>query len=96
MKHLYPLLLFMCLYPASIFAQVDSTNNQTDSLRKDSVRPKQRTIRITDSTRVIKPKILQIDSLQLKDSVRIKDSLQLIQQVADKTKKAIQKHRSQR
>ena len=79
----------MCLYPASIFAQVDSTNNQTDSLRKDSVRPKQRTIRITDSTRVIKPKILQIDSLQLKDSVRIKDSLQLIRQAADSLQKKV-------
>ena len=89
MKHLYPLLLFMCLYPASIFAQVDSTNNQTDSLRKDSVRPKPRTIRITDSTRVIKPPILHIDSLQLKDSVRIKDSLRLVQQAADSLQKKV-------
>jgi hypothetical protein len=89
MKHLYPLLLFICLYPASIFAQVDSTSNQTDSLRKDSVKPKPRTIRITDSTRVIRPTILHIDSLQLKDSVRIKDSLQLIQQAADSIQKKV-------
>jgi len=89
MKQLYPLLLFICLYPASIFAQADSTNNQTDSLRKDSLRPKPRTIRITDSTRVVRPTILHIDSLQLKDSIRIKDSLQLVRQTADSLRKKL-------
>lgn len=89
MKTFYPLLLFICLYPAAIFAQVDSTNDQTDSLRKDSLRPKPRTIRITDSTRVIKPTILHIDSLQLKDSVRVKDSLRLVQEVADSLQKKV-------
>jgi hypothetical protein len=89
MKHLYPLLLGICLYPAALFAQTDSTNTQIDSLRKDSLRPKPRTIRYTDSTRVIKPTILHIDSLQLKDSTRIKDSLQFVQQAADSLRKKL-------
>jgi len=89
MKHLYPFLLLICLYPAAIFAQVDSTNNQTDSLQKDSLRPKPRTIRIKDSTRVIKPTTLHIDSLQLKDSIRVKDSLRLVQQAADSLQKKL-------
>ena len=89
MKHLYPLLLFICLYPATVFAQVDSTNIQTDSLRKDSLRPKPRTIRNTDSTKVIKPAILHIDSLQVKDSIRIKDSLRSVQQAADSLQKKL-------
>jgi hypothetical protein len=87
MKHFYPLLLVICLYPAAIFAQVDSTNNQTDSLRKDTLQPKPRTKRITDSTRIIKPTILHIDSLQIKDSIRVKDSLRLVQQAADSLRK---------
>ena len=89
MKHLYPFLLLICLYPAAIFAQVDSTNNQTDSLQKDSLRPKPRTIRIKDSTRVIEPTTLHIDSLQLKDSIRVKDSLRLVQQAADSLQKKL-------
>ena len=89
MKHLYPLLLFVCLYPASVFAQVDSTNNQTDSLRKDSLRPKPRTIRNADSTRVIKPTFLDIDSLQLKDSTRVRDSLRSVQLAADSLQKKL-------
>ena len=89
MKHLYPLLLFICLYPASIFAQVDSTNPQVDSLRKDSLRPKPRTIKITDSTRVSNKPTLHNDSLQIKDSLRIKDSLQSVQQAADSLQKKV-------
>jgi Domain of unknown function (DUF4271) len=89
MKHLYPLLLGICLYPAALCAQTDSTNKQIDSLRKDSLRPKPRTIRNTDSARVIKPTILRIDSLQLKDSIRIKDSLQSVQQAADSLRKKL-------
>ena len=89
MKTFYPLLLFICLYPAAIFAQVDTTNNPPDTLRKDSLRPKPRTVRITDPTRVVEPTTLHIDSLQLKDSVRIKDSLQLVQQVADSLQKKL-------
>ena len=90
MKHLYPLLLLICLYPAAIFAQVDSANTQTDSLRKDSLRPKPRTIKITDSARISDPlkrisdtTNLLFDSLQLKDSIRVKDSLRLVQQAGD-------------
>ena len=82
MKHLYPLLLLI-LYPAAIFAQVDSTNIQTDSLRKDSIRPKPRIIKITNSTKLTDSAILRIDSLLLKDSIRVKDSLRSVQQAAD-------------
>jgi Domain of unknown function (DUF4271) len=89
MKHLYPLLLFVCVYPAAIFAQADSTNKQTDSLRKDSLRPKPRTIRKIDSTSVTDPGILHIDSLQLKDSIRVKDSLRSVQQAADSLQKKL-------
>jgi len=89
MKHLYPLLLLICFYPASVFAQVDSTNIQVDSLPKDSLRPKPRTIRITDTTRIFKPAILHIDSLQLKDSIRVKDSLRSVQQAADSLRKKL-------
>ena len=89
MKHLYPLLLFICLYPASIFAQVDSINTQADSLRKDSLRPKSRTIKITDSIRVSTKPTLHSDSLQIKDSLRVKDSLQSVQQAADSLQKKV-------
>lgn len=89
MKHLYPLLLVICLYPAAVFAQVDSTNEQSDSLRKDTLKPKMRTIRNGDSARVNKPAILPVDSLLLKDSARIKDSLQLVRQSADSLRKKI-------
>ena len=89
MKHLYSLLLLICLYPAAIFAQVDSTNTQTDSLRKDSLRPKRPMKRITDSTRVIESKNLHVDSLQLKDSIRLKDSLRLVEQTADSLQKKL-------
>ena len=82
MKHLYPLLFFICLYPAAIFAQVDSTNNQTDSLRTDSLKPRPH-IKIKDSTRIADPEIFQPDSLKLKDSLRIRDSLRLVQQTSD-------------
>lgn len=88
MKHLYPLLLVFCLYPVAVFAQVDSTNEQTDSLRKDSLRPKPRTIRNADSTRVIKTAVLHSDSLLVKDSARIKDSL-LVHQTADSLRKKL-------
>jgi hypothetical protein len=86
MKHLHLLLLFICLYPAAIFAQADSTNNQTDSLRKDSLRPKPHPKKITDSTRVATKETFQIDSLHIKDSLRAIDSLRLIQQGSDSLK----------
>ena len=87
MKHLNLLLFFICLYPAAIFAQADSTNNQTDSLRKDSLRPKPHPKKITDSTRITTKAIFQIDSLHLKDSLRVIDSLRLVQQTSDSLKR---------
>jgi len=89
MKHLNLLLLFICLYPAVIFAQADSTNNQTDSLRKDSLKPKPQRIKITDSTRVTTKTIFQIDSLHFKDSLRVIDSLRIAQQASDSLKKEL-------
>ncbi len=91
MKHLNLLLFFICLYPAVIFAQADSTNNQTDSLRKDSLRPKPKPKKITDSTRVTTWAIFQIDSLHLKDSLRVIDSLRLAQQVSDSLERELAK-----
>ena len=89
MKHLKLLLFFICLYPVAIFAQVDSSNNQTDSLRKDSTRPKPRPKKITDSTRVATRAIFQIDSLQIKDSLRVLDSLRSAQRASDSLKRKI-------
>ena len=89
MKHLCPLLFFIFLCPTIIFAQVDSSNNQTDSLRKDSLRPKPRPKKITDSTRIIDAGILQLNSLKLKDSLRVKDSLRLVQQTLDSLQKKL-------
>ena len=89
MKHLNLLLFFICLYPAAIFAQVDSTNNQTDSLRKDSLSSKPHPKKITDSTRVITKAIFQIDSLHFKDSLRVLDSLRLTQQTSDSLKRKL-------
>ncbi len=86
MKQLYPLLLFICLYPASIFAQADSSNNRTDSLRKDTLRPKPHPKKNTDSTGVTTKAIFQMDSLHLKDSLRVLDSLRLVRQVSDSLK----------
>ncbi len=91
MKHLNLLLFFICLYPAVIFAQADSINNQTDSLRKDSLRPKPKPKKITDSTRVTTRAIFQIDSLHLKDSLRVIDSLRLAQQVSDSLERELAK-----
>ena len=87
MKHLKLLLFFIGLYPVAIFGQVDSSSNQTDSLRKDSVRPKPKTKRITDSTRVTTRAIFKIDSLHIKDSLRVIDSLRLAQLVSDSLKR---------
>ena len=89
MKHLHLLLFFICVYPAVIFAQADSTGNQTDSLRKDSLRPKPKQKKITDSTRITTREIFQIDSLPLKDSLRVIDSLRLSQQVSDSLKREL-------
>lgn len=86
MKHLYPLLFFIFLYPVALFAQVDSTPVQQDTLRKDSIKPKPKPRIIRDSTRRIDSSILQtlqIDSAGIKDSIRINDSLRSIRQYAD-------------
>jgi len=91
MKHLNLLLFFICLYPVAIFAQADSANNQTDSLRKDSLRPKSNRIRIADSTRTVTKPIFQIDSLHIKDSLRVIDSLRLVQQASDSLKRELAK-----
>ena len=91
MKHLKLLLLFICLYPASIFAQADSSNNQTDTLRKDSLRPKPHPKKNTDSTGVTTRAIFQIDSLHIKDSLRIIDSVRLAQQASDSFKRLAEK-----
>ena len=87
MKHLKLLLFFICLYPAAIFAQADSSNSQTDSLRKDTLRPKPRPKKITDSTKVTTRAILKIDSLKIKDSLWVIDSLQSAQQASDSLKR---------
>lgn len=87
MKHLKLILLFICLYPASIFAQTDSVTNQTDSLPKDSLKPKLIPKKVTDTTRAVSKAILQIDSLHIKDSLRILDSLRLVQETSDSLKR---------
>jgi len=91
MKHLNLLLLFICLYPVAIFAQADSTNNQTDSLRKDTLRPKPKPKKNTDLTRLTTRAIFQIDSLHLNDSLRVLDSLRLVQQASDSLKRELAK-----
>jgi hypothetical protein len=90
MKHLKLLLFFICLYPAAIFGQVDSSSNQTDSLRKDTLRPKPRPKKITDSTRVTTRAIFNADSLHIKDSLRLTDSLRSVQQASDSLKRTEQ------
>src|SRR6187401_848296 len=89
MKHLNLLLLFICLYPAAIFAQVDSSNSQTDSLQKDTLRPKPRPKKIADSTRVTTRPIFKIDSVHIKDSLRTIDSLRSALQTSDSLKRKL-------
>ena len=89
MKHLKLLLFFICLYPVAIFAQADSSNSQTDSLRKDSLRLKPRPKKTTDSTRVTTRAIFKIDSLKIKDSLRVIDSLRSVQQTSDSLKRKL-------
>ena len=84
MKQLYLLLLFVSLYPAAVFAQAD-TNRVVqdsllkDSLQKDSVRPKPVVRRIRDTSNTRGVPIIQIDSLKIKDSLRVGDSIELAQ-----------------
>ena len=87
MKQLYPLLFFICLYPAGIFAQVDSTAGQRDSLQKDTL-PQRPTPGISRGSAGASP-IFKADSLRIKDSLRIEDSLRVIKQTADSIQKKI-------
>jgi len=89
MKQLYPLLFLICFSPVAIFAQVDSTTIQRDTLQKDTFpqRPKPRIIR--DSTRVTNVPIFPVDNLRIKDSLRIEDSLWLVKQAADSIQKKL-------
>jgi hypothetical protein len=87
MKHLYPLLFFICLSPATIFAQSDSTTGQRDSLQNDSLIPRLNKVKIQKPKAKIDSSILKTDSLNIKDSIRIQDSLRL--QVADSVQKQI-------
>jgi len=95
MKHLYPLLFFIFLYPVALFAQVDSSAAQQDTLQKDSIRPEPKPV-TRDSTRARVPSripILQIDSIRIKDSIRINDSLRVIQQTADSLQRKLNETR---
>ena len=87
MKHLYPLLFFICLYPADVFAQTDSTNGQRDSLQNDSLIPRVNKVKIQKPKAEIDSSIFKTDSLRIKDSLRIQDSLHL--QVADSVQKRL-------
>jgi len=98
MKQLYLFLLFVCVYPAVIFAQVDSNAFKQDSIRtaperNDSIRPKPIIPRIKDTTFRTAPS-LQRDSLKIRDSIRIQDSLKLVQQhVADSIQRKIEEEK---
>jgi len=95
MKQLYLLLLSICLYPITVFAQVDSNRVQQDSLRKDtlqrdSARPKPIVPRVRDTTKIEAVQVVQVDSVRIKDSLRIQDSLKLVQQhIADSVQKKL-------
>ena len=89
MKHLHLLLLFICLYPAVIFAQADSTNNKADSLRKDTLGAKPHLKKIIDSASASSKAIFQIDSVHIQDSLRLIDSLRLAQQTPDSLKRKL-------
>ena len=87
MNQLRLLLLFIFLYPIAIFAQADSIPPQTDSLQKDTVRPKPRPKRVPDSAQAMSAALILIDSSRLKDSIRVQDSLRMLQQKADSLRK---------
>src|SRR5688572_23560605 len=89
MKHLYPLLFLICLYPADILAQTDSTTGQRDSLKTDSLIPKFNPAKIRKLKNEIDSSIFKTDSLKIKDSLRIEDSLHSAQQAADSIQKKL-------
>lgn len=81
MKQLYLLFLLICLYPISIFSQVDTNKVLQDSLPKDTV--KRDTVRskpFVPRRDTIREISIPIDSVRIKDSLRIQDSLKLVQQ----------------
>jgi len=84
MKQLYPLLFFICFYPVAIFAQVDSTTGQ-----KDTLRPTPNQVRIRDTARAADLPVLQIDSLRIMDSLRVADSLRLVKATTDSIQKKL-------
>ena len=94
MKHLYPLLFFICLFPADILAQTDSTGSQRDSLQKDSLIPRANQVRIQRPRNKIDSSIFKIDSLRLKDSLLKQDSLRLVQQAAGSIQKKLAAEKS--
>lgn len=89
MKQLYPLLFFICLYPADILAQTDSTVVQRDSLLTDSLVPKFNPVKIQKPKNEIDPSIFKTNSLRIKDSLRIQDSLHLAYLAADSIQKKL-------
>jgi len=94
MKHLYPLLFIICLFPVFLSAQVDSNAVQQDTLQQDSVRPKPKPRTIRDITKRNDSSIallMPVDSVRIKDSLRIDDSLKVIQQTTDLLQREINK-----
>ena len=93
MKQVYLLLLFCFLYPLIGFTQTDSNLVQQDTIKKDTIRPRPRPIARDTATRIETPGVT-IDSLQIQDSIRIADSLQLIKQTADSIQKKLEEQKN--
>ena len=87
MKHFYPLLLLIFLCPVTIYAQVDLTTLQQDTLRKDTLPEIPRTVRGNDIKRQTDTFFVQPDSLKVQDSIRIQDSLRSVVFAADSIQK---------
>jgi len=97
MKHFYPLLFLIFLYPAAIYSQVDSNTVQQDTLQKDTLRIRPKPVIRRDTIRRADTAIVQIDSLKIEDSIAVQDSLRLEQKAADSLQKiAAQKSRPPR
>jgi hypothetical protein len=92
--------LVVCLYPISIFGQVDSNAIQKDSLTKqtlkpDTIKPKPVIHKIKDTTRVaIDSSNIGVDSLRIKDSLRVQDSLKFARQhITDSVQRKIEEEK---
>ncbi|HET9746248.1 MAG TPA: DUF4271 domain-containing protein [Chitinophagaceae bacterium] len=99
MKQLYLLLLFICLYPAAIIAQED-TNRVVrdtlpkDTLKRDTLKPKPVVPRVRDTSNARRLQIIQVDSLKIKDSLRVLDSIKLAQQqITDSIQKKLEEEK---